>query len=84
MGLPELLFLAGLVLVFAGILVLVLASSYALLRQPGRGEGMGLVLIGPIPVLVAGRTTRLLLALAILMALAIIATSLLVVLMGVV
>ncbi len=63
MQLPDLLWLAGFVLVFLGILVMILAflkasSSYL----AGQGSASGLVLIGPIPIVLAGRTTKLVMA----------------------
>ena len=63
MQLPDLLWLAGFVLVFLGILVMILAflkasSSYL----AGQGWASGLVLIGPIPIVLAGRTTKLVMA----------------------
>ena len=63
MWLSDLLWLTGLVLVFLGILVMVLAflkasSSYL----AGQGGASGLILIGPIPIVLAGRTTKLVMA----------------------
>ena len=64
MGLPDLLWLAGLVLAFLGMLVMVLAflrasSSYT----AGQGGASGVVFIGPIPVVFVGKSTKLALAL---------------------
>ena len=83
MGLPELLFLIGLILFFTGLLAIILAFSLAFLGHAGKGEGAGLVLVGPMPVLIAGRTTRLLLAVVFLMALVVFVIMALILLMGV-
>jgi len=63
MGRPELLVLLGLAFLVAGFLVVLLALLKALsLSEQNSQRAVGLILIGPFPILVAGRSSKLVLA----------------------
>ena len=64
MGLPEILFLVGVALTLAGVLVVFLViTRWALSLPPGQGRSVGVVFLGPIPLVFTGRSVRLALAL---------------------
>ncbi len=58
MSFPELLALAGFILVLLGVAVIFLAAIKAMARPEGRETAMGLILLGPIPVLVKGKWAK--------------------------
>ena len=64
MGLPEVLFLAGVALTLAGVLVVfIVIARWALSLPSGQGRSVGVVLLGPVPLVLTGRSVRLALAL---------------------
>ena len=68
MELPEALFLAGVALTLAGVLVAFIATTrWALGLPSGQERSVGVVLLGPVPLVLTGRGARLALALAIIL-----------------
>jgi len=69
MGLPEALFLAGVALTLAGMLVILVAiTRWALSLPPGQGRSVGVALLGPVPLVFTGRSAKLALALVAILA----------------
>ncbi len=64
MGLPEVLFLAGVALTLAGVLVVfIVITRWALSLPSGQGRSMSVVFLGPVPLVFTGRSVKLALAL---------------------
>jgi len=69
MGLPEALFLAGVALTLAGVLVVfIVITRWALGLPSGQGRSVGVVFLGPVPLVFTGRSARLALALVAILA----------------